>query len=103
MGNQTFETRFCARFHCAPSEYRERAFTLFLYRHARLVAPIIRAVKPEFFDLNLTTSQPHVHRALGAATDLIDAINDLMDFSDSTHRHPTWLRVALRLRVSGRR
>lgn len=98
MGDPTFETLFCAHFHCVPSAYRARALALFLYPHTWLVAPILRAVKPEFFDLDFTFIE-----RLGAATEMQDAVNDLMDFDDNNHQRPGWVRSIWRLRVSGRR
>ena len=40
---------FCQRFHCPLSEYEDRAFRKCLYWHARMLAPVVRRLKPDFF------------------------------------------------------
>src|SRR5258708_38368380 len=45
-----FQILFCDRFECPPSEYEERALRELLYSHARLVVPIIRKMRPDFFN-----------------------------------------------------
>ena len=93
-----FQTRFCERFHCSSGEYEQRALHECLYWHARLLEPLLRGVRPRFFDKDLDFI-----RYLGAATDWEEARTDITNFYLFNEGKPGFLRTRLRLRVSGRK
>ena len=98
MAHATFKSLFCEQFGCSPAEYEERAFRKILYGHARLLAPVLRTLKPAFFveDFNFI-------RYLGDAADFRQAKVDVLDFNDLQRKHWRLLHGSLRIRVSGRR
>jgi hypothetical protein len=49
VARQNFQVLVCQRFHCPTSEYEERVFRKCLYWHARLLAPVVRRLKSDFF------------------------------------------------------
>jgi hypothetical protein len=77
VASQPFQLLFCKRFHCPASKYEATAFRKCLYWHARLLVPVVRRLKPDFFaeDLKLI-------RYLGTATDVQEAAVDLLYFRD---------------------
>jgi len=89
---------FCQRFHCDRAEFDERAFRQCLYWHARLLAPLLRWLRPGFFDKDLKFI-----RYLGAATDWEEAKVDINNFCLVNLGEPSLGRQDLRLRVSGRK
>jgi hypothetical protein len=98
MARLTFKSLFCEKFGCSSEEYEERAFRMFLYRHARLLAPVIRTIRPDFFrdDFNFI-------RYLGEALDARQAKVDVLDFKDIDRKNWRLLRSGLRIRVSHRK
>jgi len=98
MANLPFKSLFCQRFSCPPEDYEERAFRMFLYWHARFLAPVIRTVMPRFFrgDFDFI-------RCLGEAADSRQAKVDVLDFKDSDRKHWRLLHSGLMIRVSGRK
>ncbi len=97
MSEPTFERLFCALYRCAPAQFEERALKKLLYPHARLMAPFLMAVNPDFFFQDLRLIQ-HLRQS----TDVRDATNDLMNFKDAAANQGFW-RGSLRLRISGRK
>ena len=95
---QQFQLLFCQRLDCPSSEYEKRAFRKCLYWHARLLAPLVRMVKPDFFAEDFKFI-----RYLGAATDLREAGVDLLNFRDVNRGQPSFWRTGLKIRVSGRK
>ena len=95
---QQLQALFCQRFGCPPSEYEERAFKRCLYWHARLLAPLVRLVAPDFFAEDFK----FMHY-LGAAIDLKDAKVDALNFQAANRGNPTFWRTGCKLRVSGRK
>ena len=93
-----FQTLFCERFKCTPSQYEQRALRGFLYLHARLFAPLLRAIKPDFFAPDLKFIQ-----RLGMAGDMREANSDLLDFRDVNIGNSSFWRAGLKLRVSSRK
>src|SRR5262245_37569598 len=91
-----FQTLFCERFRCPLSEYQEKAFWECLYWHARLFAPVLRRLKPDFF-----TPDFDFIRYLGNASGFREARANAADFRDGARRN--FLRNALKIRVSGRK
>jgi hypothetical protein len=89
---------FCERFHCRTAEFDERAFRKCLYWHARVLAPLLRWLRPGFFDKDLKFI-----RYLGAATDWDEAKVDINNFCLVNNGKPAWGRRDFRLRVSGRK
>ncbi len=93
-----FQVLFCEKFKCAPSEYEERVFRECLYRHARLLAPLMRRLSRHFFSEDFKFIG-----YLAQATDLRDALSSAADFQDSNQGHFSFLRLVLKVRVSGRK
>lgn len=98
MPGQTFQVLFCERFHCPPEAFEEQVFARCLHWQARLVAPLLRRLKPGLF-----TEDFRFIRCLGAATDLLTASAEAADFHRAAPRHRSFWRGELRLRVSGRK
>ena len=96
MAGQPFEDLFCRHFDCACLHYEERAFRELLYGHAKLVAPLVRKISPDFFVEDFT----FVHD-LGEATDLREAMACVADFQIANITSRRFLRTALKIRVSG--
>ena len=98
VSSSQLQVLFCQRFHCDKAEFEERAFRKCLYWHARLLAPLLRWLRPGFFDKDMKFI-----RYLGAATDWAEAKVDINNFSLVNIGRPTLGRKDLRLRVSGRK
>ena len=98
MASQQFQVLFCQRFKCPASEYEARAFRQCLYWHARLLAPVVRMLKPDFFAADFKFI-----RYLGEVTDLQEATVDLLNFRDMTLSKRGFWRTDLKIRVSGRK
>jgi len=97
MANLPFKSLFCQKFECSPEHYEERAFGMFLYWHARFLAPVIRTIKPDFF-----VEDFKFIRYLGDALDVRQAKVDVLDFKDLDSKHWRLLHSGLRIRVSHR-
>jgi hypothetical protein len=95
---QNFQSLVCQRFKCAPSEYEETAFRECLYWHARLLAPVVRRLSPDFF-----TEDFKFIGYLGASTGLREIRADMMNFRDANLGQPSFWRITLKIRVSGRK
>jgi hypothetical protein len=93
-----FSALFCQRFNCHASEYEERVFNHCLYWHAKLLAPVLRVVRPNFFAEDLKFI-----RYLGASTGVREAEIDLLNFRDANAGRGSFLRTNLKIRVSGRK
>ena len=98
MPNVPFKSSFCERFGCAPEDYQERAFREFLFWHARFLAPLIRAIKPDFFGEDF-----EFIRCLGDAVDARQAKVDVLDFKDLSFKRWRLLHSGLKIRVSHRK
>lgn len=88
----------CQRFNCPTSEYEERAFRKCLYWHARLLAPVVRRLKPDFFAEDFKFI-----RYLGASTGLREVGADLLNFRDANLGKRSIWRTTLKIRASGRK
>ena len=95
---KTLRCLFCERFGCPDPLYETHAFAKCLYTHARIVAPVIRFVKRDFFAEDFKFL-----RALGDTIDLHEARVELLDFQDANFAKRNPLRTGLKLRVSGRK
>jgi hypothetical protein len=93
-----FHSVFCARFSCPPSEYEERAFQQYLYSHAKLLAPVLRKLKPSLFAEDFKFI-----RYLGEASDSREVKACAADFQDANFARRSIWRNTLRIRVSGRK
>lgn len=93
-----FRSLFCGRFQCAPSEYEEKAFRKCLYAHARLLAPLIHRVSPDFFSLDFKFIE-----YLGNSVGLREATHDVLDFNDANRGNRNFWRTGLKIRASGRK
>jgi ADP-ribosylglycohydrolase len=98
MASLPFQSLFCERFGCPPEDYEERAFRKLLYWHARLFAPVVRTIKPDFF-----ADDFEFIRYLGNAVDVRQAKVDVLDFRDLDRKHWRLLHTGLRIRVSHRK
>jgi hypothetical protein len=94
---QSFRTLFCEQFGCPPEEFEERVLQECLYPRARLVAPLVRRVWPDFFEEDLK-----LIKYLGRAKSVKEAIAELRDFRDANKVSGGFLRTRLKIRVSGR-
>jgi hypothetical protein len=94
---QEFKTLFCEAFNCPPAEYEERAFRMCLPWYARWLAPVFRKANADFFAEDF-----RFLRYLGAATDGREANAEVMAFQDTNRAKGSFLRIGLRIRVSGR-
>jgi hypothetical protein len=81
-----------------PEDCEKRAFKKCLYWQARLLAPVLRMLKSDFF-----ASDFKFIRYLGAATDVQEATVDLLNFRDAILRSRGSWRTDLKIRVSGRK
>jgi hypothetical protein len=86
-----FKYLFCQRFGCSPEDFEERAFQEFLYGHARLFAPVLRAVKPDFF-----LEEFEFIRYLGDAVDERQVKADVLDFKNLDRKHWRWQQTGTR-------
>jgi hypothetical protein len=98
VAKQSFQTLFCQKFRCPEAAYEARAFRKCLYWQGKLFAPVIRKLRPQFFDADL-----QFIRYLGAATGLREANAELADFHEVNRAKSNFWRKALRIRVSGRK
>jgi hypothetical protein len=89
---------FCERFGCPPNDYADRAFLHCLYSHARLAAPLLLKVRPNFF-----TEDSRFIADLGHATTMHEAKADYLNFNDANGSSGNFWRRTFRLRVSGRK
>jgi uncharacterized protein YjbI with pentapeptide repeats len=93
---QQLRNLFCRQFNCPPSDYEERAFRELLFRHARLVAPVVRKLRP-----NLFAEDFKFIRYLGEAPDFREAKAHAADFQDANLARKSFWRTTLKIRVSG--
>jgi len=98
MPGVPFKSSFCEKFGCSPEDYEKRAFQMFLYWHARLLAPVLQTIKPDFF-----LEDFEFIRCLGEAVDARQAKVDVLDFKDLFSKHWRLLHSGLRIRVSHRK
>jgi hypothetical protein len=98
MVRQEWKALFCERLNCPPADYEDRAFTQCLYGHARLLAPVIRWLSPDFFAEDLKLIQE-----LGMASDWQEAHSEISTFQDANRATRSLWRTGLRIRVSGRK
>ena len=74
------------------------AFRKCLYWHARLLAPVVRRLAPDFFAEDFK----FIHY-LGAAAGVRDADVDVLNFRDVNLGKPSFWRTGWKIRVSGRK
>jgi hypothetical protein len=98
MPQATFKSLFCQKFGCPPAEYEERAFRKCLYWHGRILAPVVRTIKRDFFleDFKFI-------RYLGDSLGVREATVDVKNYNDVNRASGSWLRTDLKIRVSGRK
>lgn len=95
---QSLKSLFCQRYGCSPSEYDSRAFRKCLYFHAKLVAPVIRRLNPEFFAPDLKFI-----RDLGESIGRREATAEALNYQDMNKARPGFWRTGCKIRVSGRK
>ena len=98
MAHLSLKSLFCTKFGCSAAEYEKRAFRKCLYWHARLLAPLLRNIKPHFFleDFKFI-------RYLGESEGVRDATADVKNYNDVNRGSRSLLRTGLKIRVSGRK
>ncbi len=89
---------FCEQFGCPPNEYVDRAFQRCLYAHARLAAPLVLKVSPNFFAEDFKFIGD-----LGHATTMHEAKADRLNFNRANASRGNFCRATFKLRVSGRK
>jgi hypothetical protein len=89
---------FCERFKCPPSEFEKRAFRKCLYFPAKLTAPLLRWLDPDWFERDLV-----LIRHLGDAKNWQQVMAELDAFHYREHLQPRYARNVLHLRVSARK
>ena len=98
MKRQEFQLLVCQWFNCPTSQYEERVFEECLYWHARLLAPVVRRLRPDFFAEDFKFIG-----YLGTSTGLREVSVDVANFRDANAGEQSFWRSTLRLRVSGRK
>ncbi len=93
-----FMSLFCDQRQCPLSEYEERAFSACLHSHARIVAPLLRAIRPRFFNPDF-----ELIRYLAKCRSRRNANNELAAFREITDARGSFARKILRIRVSTRK
>jgi hypothetical protein len=96
--NRDLRSLFCEHYACSLSDFDKLAIQKCLYPHARLVAPLLRRIKSDYFERDLLFAH-----YFGNAKDLQEAIAEIASFCYEDHVQPHFARNALRLRVSGRK
>jgi hypothetical protein len=96
--NRDLRSLFCEHYACSQSEFDKLAFQKCLYFHARLMAPLLRRLKPDYFDRDLRFAH-----YFGDANDRQEATAEIASLCYEDHIQPHFARNALRLRVSGRK
>lgn len=95
---KTFKEAFCERYRCSQDEYLRRAFRKCLYRRAVPFAPIIMALSPAFFQVDMD-----VIERIGSARNWRELHAELKAYSINSRLRTRPLRSQFRLRVSGNR
>ena len=98
MAQDSVRSLFCERFRCSETDYEERAFAEGLYAHAKLVSPMLRKLRPDFFAQDFKFI-----RHLGMATGTEEVASNALDFQDANKGKRSFLRTGLRIRVSSRK
>jgi hypothetical protein len=96
--HKDLRTLFCEQMSCPPAEYEERIFRACLYRHAAFVAKIARGLTTRLFQTDFM-----MLRYLGHATSPQAVTAELNAFKNGNRNRFSFIRTALKLRVSGRR
>jgi hypothetical protein len=89
---------FCEEHGCAPAEFEERAFRACLYWRARILAPLIRLVWPNYFNTDF-----EFIRYLAETPGRRDAMNELAAYEEANDARGGFARRVLRIRVSSRK
>jgi hypothetical protein len=98
VGRRDFMSLFCERYRCPVSEFEERAFRKCLPWRARLLAPLIRAIFPRYFEQDFA-----LIRYLGQAVGQRDAMREMVSFIEANNSRDGFARKTLRIRVSARK
>ena len=98
MPNRDLRSLFCEHYACPPAEFDKRALQKCLYLHARIVAPLLRRIKADYFERDLRFAH-----YFGNAKDRQEAVAEIADLRYQDYIQPRFGRNVLRLRVSGRK
>jgi hypothetical protein len=96
VAEQQLRDLFCRQFNCPSSNYEEQAFRQLLYRHAKLVALVVRNLRRDLF-----VEDFRFIRDWGEATNLREAMACVVDFQVANIASRKFWRTTLRIRVSG--
>ncbi len=91
----TFQAAFCEQFRCLPAEYERVLLGRVFYFHARLLAPFLRWLNPDFFEEDLA-----IVRDLADMTNPEIIGSELSFFHGRNVRDTNWVRKTFLLRVS---
>jgi hypothetical protein len=97
LEGKTFREIYCARFEVPNERFEIDLLRRCLPAQARLLAPMLRRVTRNFFDVDVVFL-----RAVGAVRTTTGMRNRIEDFRDDP-RNRRWSRMQLNLRVSTRR
>lgn len=92
-----FATRYCAQHGVRPEDYETVVVQRALYGHARLLAPLVRMVWPDYF-----TADEEFVQNVGRLTRMRDFIHESEEFVHHPANHGFW-RSVLYVRVSARK
>jgi hypothetical protein len=93
-----FKLAFCQRFGCSEQDYVRRATRACLYRRALVVWPILRILRPRFFQVDVDTIE-----RVGDAADWATFKAELAAFSAENRVRTGFLRNRFKFRLSGNR
>jgi len=93
-----FMSLFCERHNCPLSDYEERAFTMCLYWRARILAPLIRAIRPRYFEPDF-----ELIRYLAKCRGRRNANNEVAAFMEAANSRGSFARRILCIRISARK
>jgi hypothetical protein len=93
-----FKFAFCERFRCSERDFARRAMRWCLYRRALFVWPILRVIRPKFFQVDLDTIE-----RVGDAADWTVFRAELAAFSSENRVRSGLLRNRFKFRLSGSR
>lgn len=97
MSSRTFAELYCERHALRPEQYADAVLRRSLYPHARLFAPVIRALSPDYFtaDRDLVVGAGGLRRMRDFTVEVQDFVHHPANQGD--------MRKLLRLRVSTQR
>lgn len=93
-----FKIAFCSRFACSEADYVRRVLGRCLYRRAFFVRPVLRVLRPDFFQVDLDTIE-----RVGDAENWGAFRAELAAFSSENRMRSGFFRNRFKIRISGNR